>query len=72
MNTLLVITLLVAVLVWVLGVAVLCWWVEDDLVAEPPSESVTNIDMWTEERRQRLADLQRPAAKFIDARRTRR
>lgn len=72
MNTLLVVTAALAVLVLVVGVVLLCWWVKDD--AQPPQsyDPVINIDQWTEARRRRLADLQYPTAKFIEARRTRR
>lgn len=34
-----------------------------------PRDPVINIDQWTEQRRQHLADLHQPAAKFIEARR---
>ena len=65
---LLIITVAVAVLVVVIGVSLLCWWIKDDAVLHS-HDPVINIDQWTEERRQHLADLHRPAAKFIEARR---
>lgn len=70
MTIYLLVTVGLAVLVLVVGISLLCWWVTEDRGAPPqPSDPLVNIDQWTEERRRRLADLQQPAAKFIEARR---
>ena len=67
MTTLLAIVAGLAVLIVVAGLLVLRWWAMDELGAQ--HDPVVNIDQWTDARRRRLVEFQRPAAKGIDARR---
>ena len=71
MMTVLSVTVVLAVLVLIVSGLLLCWWITEDALPSS-SDPVVKLDEWTEERRKRLADLQHPAAKFIEARRKQR
>lgn len=74
-NTWLAIGAGLAFLAVVAGLPALLWYVRlatKATDAHDGRDPVVGIDQWAAERRQHLADLQRPAAKFIEARRKER